>query len=163
MSKSPGRHGRGAHGERIHMESKEPIEVQVRKAVACEISPALNRIEKRIPRIEESVDRYVPRRPLTEKTKKRHRDVILHLGGRCPCCGEVFVVTEDGGVIEAEYDHFYSRERRSFQETWLVCKPCHKSLTSSSRADKTVEFQAYQRKAVRFDRHSLRPMELFAQ
>jgi len=55
------------------MEDDKSIEAQVRKAVACEISPALNRIETRIVRIEESVDRYVPRRPLTDKTKERHR------------------------------------------------------------------------------------------
>ena len=89
---------------------------------------------------------------ITERVKQRHRETTLYLGCRCPCCSERFVVEESGAVTQgAEFDHFYSRERRQFHETWLVCKPCHLELTAGKRAEHLDAFRAYQRRAKRLN------------
>ena len=129
-----------------HQELSRQVAVDVARAVA----PMLRQIYARIANVEQTVNAYTPRRNLTESTKRRHREVVTYLGGRCPCCGEVFVVDGAGDVLPgAQYDHFYSRERRGFAETWLICRPCHLELTHGDRAERTIEFQAYQRKAAK--------------
>jgi hypothetical protein len=81
-------------------------------------------------------------RPSAYKSKNLH---ISALGGHCPCCGITTIVDEYEIVIEAEFDHFYSRERRYFEDTWLICRACH--LDMKNRVEYLPEFQVYQRRA----------------
>ena len=116
--------------------------------VSIALAPVLERLEERVGAVEDRVSAFVPRRPITETTKARHRDVVRYLGGRCPCCGVEVVLDDQEGVV-GEYDHFYSRERREFHETWLVCSGCHGDLTYGRvlRAERLDAFKEYQRKA----------------
>lgn len=65
--------------------------------------------------------------------------------------GLVNVLGAAGAVLVAEYDHFYSRERRGFAETWLVCRPCNGDLTVNGREAHAAAFEAYQARAGRFE------------
>lgn len=117
----------------------------VENAVSVVVTPHLETIESKLDGIENRVATFVPRRAITETTKKRHREAISLLGRRCPCCGVAVVLSPTGEVVEAEYDHFYSRERRAFEETWLICRSCH--LGMSDRTPHVAAFQAYQSRA----------------
>lgn len=120
------------------------------QAVAAAVGARLAQLERQLGRVESRVDSFVPRRPITDSVKARHRAVLRELGGRCPCCGKRDVVDGRGGVTQgAEWDHFYSRERREFADVWLLCKACHREM--QARHDRTIEFLAYQRRAVAFE------------
>lgn len=112
------------------------------------ILPMLEQLQSSVLTIEEKVLSYVPRKPLTQTVKQRHQIIITYMGGRCPCCGVSEIINEFG-VLEAEFDHFYSRERARFEDTWLICKPCH--LAMKNRAEYLAEFQVYQRRALTLD------------
>lgn len=75
----------------------------------------------------------------------RHGSVLAALGGRCPCCGLARVLDDGGRVVGADFDHYYSRERRDFTETWLICRPCHRRMTD--RTQFASAFEAYQQRA----------------
>ena len=119
------------------------------KAIHDALTPQLERIETKLEAVEERIAAHVPRRPVTEATKQRHRDVVATLGRRCPCCGINEILDECRAVVDAEYDHFYSRERREFTETWLICRSCH--LDMSDRTEHTAAFQAYQQRAAQIE------------
>lgn len=122
------------------MSNREDIEIQNSELIL----PILEQLQEQVSSIEEHVVSFVPRRPIPESVKQRHKDVLDHLGGRCPCCGLITVIDEYG--VNGEFDHFYSRERITFEETWLICKLCH--LQMKDRAHFTDEFRSYQRRAV---------------
>lgn len=88
------------------------------------IIPMLEQLQSSVLTIKEEVLSSVPRKPLTQTVKQRYQILIAHMVGRCPCCG-VSEILNEFGVLEAELDHFYSRERAWFEDTWLICKPCH--------------------------------------
>lgn len=117
------------------------------------VVPILERLERHVQAIGLRVDEVVPRRPITESTKELHRQTVLQLGGRCPCCLVIPVLDGEGSVI-GEFDHFYSRERNAFEETWLICRPCH--LRMRDRAMFTDEFRSYQRRAAAIESGQLR-------
>lgn len=77
----------------------------------------LQSVDARLGRLEGRMASVVPRRHITDAVKRQHVDVVGYLGGRCPCCGVTEVVDMGGRVLEPEFDHFYSRERRDFTET----------------------------------------------
>jgi hypothetical protein len=55
-----------------------------------------------------------------------------------------------GAVLEAEYDHFYSRERNAFEDSWLICTPCHTRLTFGGEHTQVADaFNVYQGRAVK--------------
>ena len=114
-------------------------------AVTQALEPHIERLEIKLGAVEARISAFVPRRTITESTRKRHKEVVAQLGRRCPCCGTSEVLSVFGEVVNAEYDHFYSRERRNFEETWLICKPCH--LTMTDRTPHVAAFQAYQSRA----------------
>ena len=115
------------------------------EAVTSALEPLVIQLDERLAAVEDRVAANVPRRPITDTTKRRHRDVVAALGGRCPCCGIVEVLDGDGKPDGAEYDHFYSRERREFADTWLICRSCHRGMRD--RAAYTVAFNAYQQRS----------------
>lgn len=119
------------------------------KAIHDALAPHLQRIETKLDAVEARIASHVPRRPVTDSTKRRHKEVVAALGSRCPCCGVSEVLDATGVVQRAEYDHFYSRERRDFAETWLICVPCHRDM--SDRVRYTAAFQAYQQRAVQIE------------
>lgn len=124
-------------------------------AVAAALGPVLERIEAQLADVDARVSAFVPRRTITDSVKVRHRDVLRELGGRCPCCGTTPVVDDAGAVLQgAEWDHYYSRERRDFGEVWLICRPCHRGMRD--RHEPTAEFQAFQRRAAAIDGGQLR-------
>jgi hypothetical protein len=129
--------------------TEQELAAQLGNAVATALVPYMSRIENRLVNVEERVVAFVPRHPLTDSVKARHREVVARIGGRCPCCGERVVLDADGCVLDAEYDHWYSRERRAFEDTWLICRPCHRRFAREGRTERSVEFHAYQRKAAR--------------
>ena len=64
-------------------------------------------------------------------------------------------------MLEAEFDHFYSRERNGFEDTWLICVPCHQRLTiGGERAQQTDAFNLYQMRAARLP--SVGTVDMFA-
>ena len=88
---------------------------------------------------------------------RRHRTVLAALGGRCPCCGVARVLDDDGRGNANEWHHFYSRERRTFEEVWLVRQPCH--LCVVDRTKFGAVFEAYQQRAESLE---ARQLPLFA-
>lgn len=133
----------------------EELAQQIGKAIAAELTPVLQRIEAQLAEVDSRVASFVPRRAITDTVKQRHREALARLGGRCPCCGTVGVVGEDGSVLPgAEWDHFYSRERRDFGDVWLICKPCHRGM--QQRHDRTIEFMNFHRKAAALESGQLR-------
>jgi len=52
-------------------------------------------------------------------------------------------------------------QHREFDQTWLVCKPCHREIRASNRAEKADEFKCYQRKAARYEEAGPRELGLF--
>lgn len=108
--------------------------------------PILQRLEHRLAHIGQRVEDVIPRRPIPESVKQRHREAIKALGGRCPCCGIMDILDTLGEVIGAEYDHFYSRERNALEDTWLICRTCH--LGMKDRARFTDQFRVYQQRVV---------------
>lgn len=119
----------------------------------AQILPILEELQSSVLSIEERVTSFVPRKHITGTVKQRHINVIWSLGGHCPCCGVVEIVSEDSLISEAEFDHFYSRERRDFMDTWLICRECH--LNMKNRIDFLAEFQVYQRRAKNIDNGQL--------
>lgn len=117
------------------------------------IMPILEELQSSVSMIEERVTSFVPRKHITDTVKQRHIRVISVLGGQCPCCGTTQIVDEYEMVIEAEFDHFYSRERRYFEDTWLICRDCH--IGMKYRTDFLPEFQVYQRRAKVIDNGQL--------
>ena len=119
------------------------------QAISGARRPRVDRLEARLIALEERVAANVPRKSISAATKQRHREAVTALGGRCPCCGVTEIINTHGAVIDAEYDHFYSRERRNFDETWLICRPCNRDM--KNRHLRTSEFQAYQRRAAQLE------------
>ena len=109
-----------------------------------DLFPILEQLEQKVTRIEARIYEFVPRRHITDSVKYRHIKITSLLGGRCSCCG-INKILDGENIIDAEFDHFYSRERREFEDTWLICKPCH--LNMKERITYTDEFRSYQRKA----------------
>ena len=107
------------------------------------ILPILEQLQEQVSSIDEKVSAFVPRRHLTESTKQQHISAITLLVGRCPCCGVSDVVID--GMVLGQFDHFYSRERSGFTETWLICLNCHRDM--KDRALFTSEFECYQKRA----------------
>lgn len=114
-------------------------------ALAASLAPYVAQLEARLAAVEDCVAANVPRRPITESIKRRHRGVLAALGGRCPCCGVARVLDDDGRVVAAEWDHFFSRERRGFTEVWLVWRPCHLRMVDRTRY--APAFEAFQLRA----------------
>lgn len=109
------------------------------------IIPILERLEHQISYVVLRVEEFIPRRHIPDTVKQRHREAIKVLGGRCPCCG-INSVLDDNGQAAGEYDHFYSRERNTLEETWLICIPCHREM--KDRARFTDQFKVYQSRIV---------------
>lgn len=112
--------------------------------IQTDLFPILEQMQRHLSKIERRVDEFVPRRHITETVKRKHIEIITLLGDRCPCCG-VNQILDDGIICNAEFDHFYSRERREYEDTWLICKSCH--LNMCTRSDYIDEFRCYQKKA----------------
>ncbi len=125
------------------------LHAAISAALATSLAPYVAKLEMRLAAVEDRVAANVPRRPITESTRKRHKAVLAKLGSRCPCCGVARVLDESGRVVGAEFDHFYSRERRAFQEVWLVCRPCH--LQMGDRVRFAAAFEAYQQRAAQLE------------
>lgn len=126
------------------MRDREPNQYSGELALDT-LLPILQRLEWQIQSISDRVHQFVPRKLLSVAVKSRHRLVIASLGGRCPGCGLTDIVDPEGRLLSGEYDHFYSRERNAFEDTWLICKSCHVSM--GERAEHTDEFRTYQRRA----------------
>ncbi len=125
------------------------LHAAISAALTASLAPFVATLEARLAAVEDRVAANVPRRPITESTRKRHKAVLAKLGGPCPCCGVTRVLDDNGRVVAAEFDHFYSRERRTFQETWLVCRPCH--LMMGVRTKFAAAFEAYQQRAAQIE------------
>ncbi len=97
----------------------------------------------------ESLEKNLPqRRPILPKTREVIVATIVRLGRRCPCCGLAEVVAQDGSVIDAEFDHFFSNQLPSAKHAWLICKPCHRALTDGTmdRTEADIHFASFQRR-----------------
>jgi hypothetical protein len=86
------------------------------------------------------------RRPLSASTQRLHIKVIAtRRNGLCPCCQEVPVCTEAGKLSDAEYDHWFSRDKNRLTQTWLVCAECNQRLRDTDfKSRARSAFEAYQ-------------------
>lgn len=129
------------------MSNREDLDITRSGEVAISsIIPILERLENQLGYVCSRVEEFIPRRHIHETVKHRHRSILKLLGGRCPCCGLVSVLDASGEVIGAEYDHFYSRERNALEDTWLICKACHRNM--KDRVKYTDQFRVYQQRVV---------------
>jgi hypothetical protein len=113
------------------------------KQIVAPIVEGLHALTGRV----DSLERNLPqRRPILPKTKAAIIAAVIKYGRHCPCCGEVEVVTPDGSVIDAEFDHFFSNQLPNAKHAWLICKPCHRALTDGTmdRAKANVHFASFQ-------------------
>ena len=93
------------------------------------------------------IDGIERRKPLTEKTKRRHKSFTNNvLGGKCPCCFEVLII--NSALVELsplQYDHWFSKAQADIERTWPVCQPCNSSLRDPKfKLIKESQFRAYQ-------------------
>src|SRR5690349_19120880 len=68
---------------------------------------------------------------LSPETRRIHREVVRlePFAGRCPCCLETKLVSEDGALIPpVEFDHFLGPVYSAPVHSWLICRPCHQAL-----------------------------------
>ena len=115
------------------------------QAIEEALAPHFDRLETKLEAVETRIASFVPRRNITEAVKRRHIETIAALGRRCPCCGVNEVLSVDDEIVDGEFDHYYSRERRAFEETWLICKSCHSSM--GDRTPHVAAFHSYQVRA----------------
>ncbi len=115
------------------------------KQIVAPIVDGLHTLTGRV----ESLEKNLPqRRPILPKTREVIVATIVRLGRRCPCCGLAEVVAQNGSVIDAEFDHFFSNQLPSAKHAWLICKPCHRSLTDGTmdRTEADIHFASFQRR-----------------
>ncbi len=56
--------------------------------------------------------------------------VQKYFNGRCPCCGETYILNSKGvKVYGLEIDHFKGPKWNKITEGWPICEHCHKKLT----------------------------------
>lgn len=94
----------------------------------------------------EQLTRSKRRRPSDSDRRTAERFARCH-GGNCPCCRRVDVVNREGDRInDSEIDHFYSVDRISLDNSWLICGECHSKLTTGLMPRKMAagRFAAYQ-------------------
>jgi hypothetical protein len=130
---------------RIRIMDTDTLYRALTEALDASLAPYVAALEARLAAVEDRLAAHVPRRPITESVRRRHRAVLAALGGRCPGCGLARVLDEAGCASAGEWDHYFSRERRAFEEVWLVCRPCH--LRMADRAKFAAAFEAYQQRA----------------
>ena len=114
-------------------------------------------LDNRVTRIEEHlgyISARIPqrRREITAKTREEIAFDALSLGGRCPCCNMVDVVSADASVINnAEFDHYYSNQMPDAMHVWLICKTCHTELTAGRlpRTEADAHFRSFQSRRAR--------------
>jgi hypothetical protein len=72
-------------------------------------------------------------------------DAAIALGGSCPCCRTAVIICE--GVLSpfAELDHFYANSKADINHVWIICKPCHRDLTTGrvERSAREAEFKSF--------------------
>jgi hypothetical protein len=88
---------------------------------------------------------------LSPETRRIHREVVRMepFNGRCPCCLDTRVVSEDGALIPpVEFDHFWGPVYSAPVHSWLICRPCHQDLTNDGHLTwyrlLTSRFRQYQ-------------------
>jgi hypothetical protein len=88
---------------------------------------------------------------LSPETRRIHREIIRiePFNGRCPCCLQIKVVSDNGALIPpAEFDHFLGVVFSAPVHSWLICRPCHVALTNDRHLtwyDRlTTRFRRYQ-------------------
>jgi hypothetical protein len=94
---------------------------------------------------------YNVRVELSPETKRIHREIIRMepFNGRCPCCLQAKVVSDDGTLIPpAEFDHFLGVVFSAPVHSWLICRSCHQDLTNDRHLTwyhrLTTRFRRYQ-------------------
>jgi hypothetical protein len=73
------------------------------------------------------------RAEVSPETRRIHREVVRMepFAGRCPCCLDTRVISEDGVLIPpVEFDHFMGPVYSAPVHSWLICRPCHQDLTN---------------------------------
>jgi Rha family phage regulatory protein len=93
----------------------------------------LGALEPRIVNLERITPRN-PRKEISADTRRDHLAMFALRGGRCPYCE---VSCTPG---EIEIDHFYANTRAKFEETWPLCRKCHRDVT-----DGKVDRLSYER------------------
>lgn len=77
----------------------------------------------------------VQRRDFLVPTERRFYRCAADHGGRCPCCGKVPVVNDDGEKLEsARIDHWFSRDDNRAESGWVVCARCNDALGRGGRS-----------------------------
>jgi len=114
------------------------------KQIIAPVIDGLHALTERVDSLEKNLPQ---RRNILPKTKDVIIKVLQALGRRCPCCGLVEVIDENGKVVNAEFDHFFSNQLPSQKHAWLICKPCHDALTAGKldRVDTDAHFVSFQR------------------
>jgi len=87
---------------------------------------------------------------LSLETRRIHREVIRMepFNGRCPCCLQTKIVSDDGTLIPpVEFDHFWGPVYSAPVHSWLICQRCHQDLTNDRH------FTWYNRLTARFRRY----------
>jgi hypothetical protein len=73
------------------------------------------------------------RAEISAETRRIHCEVIglEPFNGLCLCCLKTRVMSADGKVIPpAEFDHFWGPVYNAPVHSWLICRPCHRSLNN---------------------------------
>ena len=93
----------------------------------------LGDIEPRIVNLERITPRN-QRKEVSAETRRDHLNMFALRGSRCPYCEQVCTSGE------IEIDHFYACTRARFEETWPLCRKCHRDVT-----DGKVDRLSYER------------------
>jgi hypothetical protein len=93
------------------------------------------------------------RRNVSQQTENDHITIIAtHYNCMCPCCRNEQVVMAGSKLSTAHLDHWYSANRNTIRDTWIICGSCN--LTLNARRDyklnRDAEFRSYQHLVEKF-------------
>lgn len=142
----------------VNREFMAEMGMVLREAVFGAVSPIndkIERIDKRVIGLEQAVNDLAPRKPLAEKTRKLHIQIVHRFyNGKCPCCTRVLIVGEDQRSLpRMQFDHWVRRTQNSEKDTWAVCDQCNSKFNDHDfKTSNHVLFMAYQKHRASFQR-----------
>ena len=125
--------------------------VSIRSAIDAAADRIIGPLTCRMDRMEckqEYLDQTVRnfrRLPLTRSTREAHFITVARHGGYCPCC-EHTVITDGDRFTGENEDHWYGRNKRRVDQTWIVCAECNARMERDSvyKQSRYAQFMAYQ-------------------
>jgi hypothetical protein len=121
------------------------------RVVQAEQGATIARVEKRVEELAISTGNRRIEFPNGVRINMR-RCVLKYYGGKCPCCGDVQMITSlHGNTNRLQYDHWFSVNRAGALDGWPVCDKCNLELGHAGETNNPIresrrpDFSKFQR------------------